>query len=225
MPDPGPRSSDPREQPWAWTILPAGLSLDIGDSVMFDMLFVDSIFRTGTAERVERPVRGYRYRLKPIRKPAERGVYGAKCELEARFNLPPGLKAFCPEGGQLPGRRGSASIYGSTLFVHSNGGIVHPGSDRPHALHYLYSLPNRWPDVQHSPNAAECTTESPKDNPQLSGKVVVDVGLTCLWEGPLSEPRHICTASGRFFVVEGNARNLSYRVYDFLRPWNHSDDL
>jgi hypothetical protein len=25
--------------------------------------------------------------------------------------------------------------------------------------------------------------------------------------------------------VEGNARNLSYRVYDFLRPWNHSDDL
>jgi hypothetical protein len=196
-----------------------------GDSVLCDMLYDDSTLLASATKRRERPIRGYRYRLRPIRRPGQGEGYTAEFRLEARFDLPPNDNLYHPEEGHcLPGRRGSRSVYGSTLFVDGTRSV---GQGLNQHTFLLYSLPNRWEDARDSSSrstaAGRVAEGGPNDNARLADDVVVPAGLTCVWTGKAGISRQMCMASGRFFVIEVNDPNSSFRVCDFLSPWNHAE--
>ena len=196
------------------TVVYASISHNDSDSVLCDMLFDGSTLQTRGTQRMQRPIRGYRVRLRPIRRPGQSEVYEGEFYLEARFNLPPNYDIYHPQGVQLPGRRGSGSIYGSTAFV--------DGIRGSYGFYHLYSLPNRLSDADNPNYVTEGIAEGLSNNPELSDRAVIPAGLTCLWTGGSGRWRQICTASGRLFVMEGEDFT-SCHVYDFLRPWNDID--
>jgi hypothetical protein len=197
---------------------------DDNDSVLCDILFDDSHIPSDTHTRLERQIRGYRYRLRPVRQPEQGGGYTAEFCLEARFDLPPNDTLYNPDGGHLPGRRGSGLIYGSTVMVETTRVVIQ--GFYPVGSYLLYSLPNRLEDANNSTSHSTATqhgAEGPNGNAQLLDVPVVPARLTYVWTGRLGRSRQMCMASGRCFIIEGPDPNPPCRVYDFLSPWNHAD--